>query len=59
MRLIRKFLDYIKRIIATRLREDKEIREIERKGYVGAMKKEAFKRGQEKAKRDPYEKLRF
>ncbi|KKL70498.1 hypothetical protein LCGC14_2104340 [marine sediment metagenome] len=59
MSLIRKFIEYLKSILAARLKENKEIRDIERKGYIDTRKKEAFKRGQQKAKRDPYEKLRF
>ncbi len=41
------------------MKESKEIRDIERKGYIDTRKKEAFKRGQARAKEDPFKKLRF
>ncbi len=59
MRLIRKFIAYLRDLISQRMKENKEIRDIERKGYIDARKKEAFKRGKERAKEDPYKKFGF
>ncbi len=59
MNFIKRFFAYLLDSISKRMKENKEIKEIERKGYVDARKKEAFKRGQQKAKKDPKDIFRF